>query len=92
MNCFFSLPDGKPPFLGIAYENLEIQNLPKEFLSDEPKELFMYYTRDRINIRVQLAHGAVVRYHSQIRYDRTQLLLWLDSIKNTDLLPLTGHS
>ena len=81
---FFSLPDGKPPFLGILYETLELSNLPKEFVSDDPKELFLYYTGNRINIRVQLSNGTVVRFFSQLIYDRTQLLLWLDSIKDSE--------
>lgn len=81
---FFTLPVGKPPFLGVVYESLDVYTLPKEFLSDDPKEIFIYYSRDKINIRAQLSNGTAVRFHSQLAYDRAELLLWLDSIKNSE--------
>ncbi len=81
---FISLPEGKSPFMGIVYERLDLYTLQHQFLENEEKELFLYYSEDKINIRLQLSSRNVVQFHSQLSYDRTQLLLWLDSIKNSE--------
>lgn len=85
------LPEGKPPFLGIIHEDLDLCKLKLEFLSTyEEKEIFVSFNRDRINLRVQMTSRDVVRFYSQLVYNRTELILWLDAIKNSDNINF-GH-
>jgi hypothetical protein len=87
----FLLPEGKAPFMGIIHAYPDGYQLQKQFLSTDPKELYIYFVaNNRINIRVQLTNLNVVQFHSQLEYDRTEFLLWLDSIKDSKNI-VFGH-
>ena len=88
---FFSLPKEKLPFIGVIHSKLEVSNLKREFLSAyEPKELFISYNSDQINIRVQMSNRDVVQFYSQIYYNRAEFLVWLDAVKDCENINF-GH-
>lgn len=88
---FFSLPKGKLPFIGIIHSNLDAYKLKSEFLIEyESKEISISFNGDRASIRVQLTNRDVVQFHSQLSYNRSEFLVWLDNIKDEERINF-GH-
>lgn len=88
---FFSLPKDKLPFIGIIHSNLDAYKLKAEFLIEyESKEISISFNGDKASIRVQLTNRDVVQFHSQLLYNRTEFLVWLDSIKDAERINF-GH-
>lgn len=88
---FFSIPKGKLPFIGVIHFDLDRYILKSELLSEyEGKELFISFVRDKVNIRVQMSSRDIVQFHSQLTYNRTEFLVWLDTVKDSEGLTF-GH-
>lgn len=56
----------------------------------ERKEICISFNGDRASIRVQLSNRDVVQFHSQLIYNRTEFLVWLDKVKDCESINF-GH-
>lgn len=86
-HLFFSVPKepDKLPFIGVIHSSYDPYKLIKDFLSEyEDKELCVYYSRNRITLRVQMSNRNIVQFYSLLTYDRKEFLVWLDTVKDAE--------
>ena len=79
MELIFKLPKGKPPFIGILFENIfQASTLNQDFVNELQGSIFTIHMEPiaKMNLRLICENPISIRHYSNLKYDKEKLHAW----------------
>lgn len=94
MKLVLKLPDGKPPFIGIEFDNAwEGERCNKDLMLEFKDEVYTLLIEPTVKANLRLVSDGkrICRFYNQIEYDSGKLKLWIEKTRHAQVFNF-GHT
>lgn len=94
MKLVLKLPNGKPPFIGIEFENSwQGERCNKDLILESRNEIYtlLIEPTPRVNLRLVSDSKRICRFYDQVEYDKQKLKRWIELTRKAKLINF-GHT